>query len=331
MDLVTQSPTTEGRFGFMFKNQPPHAGLGDAAHATWVWPWRNSPSSAASRPDTGRRHANEGHNDRFNENPNPLLTSGFTFVGQFVDHDITFDTTPLDQQQSDPYATTNFRTPRYDLDAIYGRGPNVDPQFYDPNDRDKFLIDEAYLQQDQGLDHDPDEAQHRLRRQADVVWDVPRDAAGKAIIADPRNDQTLIILQLHVAMQMFHNKLVDLHAGNPGAPGGGVRVGPASGPVALPVDGDPRLPARHRGQGHDRLGVQGSPDRGADHQHQVLQADEPPGTPLHPGRVLGGRIPLRPQHHPAPLHRPGRHQQRRRHRGRLERAAVRGRGRATTT
>ena len=28
MDLVTQSPTTEGRFGFMFKNQPPHRGIG---------------------------------------------------------------------------------------------------------------------------------------------------------------------------------------------------------------------------------------------------------------------------------------------------------------
>ena len=66
-------------------------------------------------------------NDAFNENPNPSLTSGFTFVGQFVDHDITFDTTPLDQQQSDPDATTNFRTPRYDLDAIYGRGPNSGP------------------------------------------------------------------------------------------------------------------------------------------------------------------------------------------------------------
>ena len=35
---------------------------------------------------------------------------------------------------------------------------------------------------------------------------VPRR---KAIIADPRNDQTLILVQLHVAMQMFHNKLVD--------------------------------------------------------------------------------------------------------------------------
>ena len=38
---------------------------------------------------------------------------------------------------------------------------------------------------------------------------MPRTTTGKAIIADPRNDQTLIILQIHVAMQMFHNKLVD--------------------------------------------------------------------------------------------------------------------------
>ena len=29
------------------------------------------------------------------------------------------------------------------------------------------------------------------------------------MIADPRNDQTLIILQLHIAMQKFHNRLVD--------------------------------------------------------------------------------------------------------------------------
>ena len=62
------------------------------------------------------------HNDAFGENPSPVLTSGFTFVGQFIDHDITFDTTTLVDQQSDPDATTNFRAPRYDLDAIYGRG-----------------------------------------------------------------------------------------------------------------------------------------------------------------------------------------------------------------
>ena len=65
----------------------------------------------------------QGPQRHLGREPQPALTSGFTFVGQFVDHDITFDTTPLDEQQSDPDATTNFRTPRYDLDAIYGRGP----------------------------------------------------------------------------------------------------------------------------------------------------------------------------------------------------------------
>ena len=122
------------------------------------------------------------------------------------------------------------------------------------------------------------------------TWDVSptwsttcrATADGKAIIADPRNDQTLIILQLHVAMQMFHNKLVDLMRKQLRAPGGRVRVGPAAGPVALPVDRDPRVPARHRGQDHGGLGVQGSPHRGADHQHQVLQADEPAGRSFIP-------------------------------------------------
>src|SRR5215217_3405362 len=159
MDLVVQSPTTEGRFGFMFKSQPPHpAGdtLLDSLGAVMEEQPTAIPSSSSGQKDA---------NDASNENPNPALTSGFTFVGQFVDHDITFDTTLLSDQQSDPYATTNFRTPRYDLDAIYGRGPALDPQFYNPNDRDTFLFVERPYSQ--------------------------------------------IIVQLHVAMQKFHNRLVD--------------------------------------------------------------------------------------------------------------------------
>ena len=75
-----------------------------------------------------------------------------------------------------------------------------------------------------------------------MVYDVPRDASGKAIMADPRNDQTLILLQLHVALQMFHNKLVDHVRKNLVSAlfrVVGVRVGPTPSPVALPVDGDP--------------------------------------------------------------------------------------------
>ena len=178
-------------------------------------PWR---SSLPPTPPVPLRQKDD--NDAFNENPNPHLTSGFTFVGQFVDHDITFDTTNLSEQQSDPDATTNFRTPRYDLDAIYGLGPNTNPQFYNPNDRDKFLIVERPYSQITGKLKKPNGVDETKTWDVkpDVVWDVPRATAndpdgrpeGTAIIADPRNDQTEIILQLHVAMQKFHNKLVDV-------------------------------------------------------------------------------------------------------------------------
>ncbi len=153
MDLATQSPTTEGRFGFMFKNQPPHPASGTLLEDLGL--------IMEEQPVVGGT-VTKDDNDSFNENPNPLLTSGFTFVGQFVDHDITFDTTALDQQQADPNATTNFRTPRYDLDAIYGLGPNQNPQLYDPADRDKFKIEKRpYTQITVQRHHVHDEAWRR--------------------------------------------------------------------------------------------------------------------------------------------------------------------------
>jgi hypothetical protein len=40
--------------------------------------------------------------------------------------------------------------------------------------------------------------------------DVPRDRNGTAIIADPRNDENLMISGLHAAFLCFHNRVVDL-------------------------------------------------------------------------------------------------------------------------
>ena len=205
---MLDEPFAEGRFGYMFKGQPPHGASEDLLTALGQT-MEEKPviGTNLTDPETGEPVlssdgspvvATKDHNDALGENPNPLLTSGFTFVGQFIDHDITFDTTTLSEQQADPKATTNFRTPRYDLDAVYGRGPSKDPQFYDPKDRDKFLIVKRPYSEIRGIP-----------TTSDVVYDVPRDANGKAIIADPRNDQTLILVQLHVALQLFHNKLVD--------------------------------------------------------------------------------------------------------------------------
>src|SRR3712207_889363 len=117
---------------------------------------------------------------------NPRMFAGFTFIGQFIDHDITFDNTPLSAQQADPDARVNFRTPRYDLDSVYGRGPTQEPQFYDPADPDKLLI----------------------ATNVNGVEDMPR-AGSRAIIPEARNDENLIVLQFHKAVATFHNRLVD--------------------------------------------------------------------------------------------------------------------------
>jgi hypothetical protein len=174
MYLTSKDRLAEGRFGAMFKRLPPFAPSDDLL------------TNLAKTMVEDQTVPDDTH-----LNTSPVLFAGFTFVGQFIDHDITFDTTPLDLQLADPDARVNFRTPRYDLDSVYGRGPVDDPAFYDPADPDKLL----------------------LRPNVNGVQDVPRDGNGRAIIPDPRNDENLIIVQLHKAVVQFHNQLVDFARG----------------------------------------------------------------------------------------------------------------------
>ncbi|GAA3826207.1 hypothetical protein GCM10022226_53690 [Sphaerisporangium flaviroseum] len=113
-------------------------------------------------------------------------TAGTTFLGQFLDHDMTFDqTSPLGRPTA-PEQTQNTRTPGLDLDSVYGRGPTGQPELYDPADRDKFRVQSGGL-----------------------FEDLPRGSGGAAIIADPRNDENLMISGLHAAFLLFHNRVVD--------------------------------------------------------------------------------------------------------------------------
>src|SRR5687767_7275245 len=123
MYLTSQNRLAEGRFGTMFKKLPPFAPRDDLLEGL------------ARTMVEDQTVLDDSH-----LNTSPRLFAGFTFIGQFIDHDITFDNTPLAQQQADPDATLNFRTPRYDLDSVYGRGPAIEPQFYDPADRDKLQV-----------------------------------------------------------------------------------------------------------------------------------------------------------------------------------------------
>ncbi|AHK79454.1 peroxidase [Ectothiorhodospira haloalkaliphila] len=121
------------------------------------------------------------------EGDNPGIPAGFTFFGQFVDHDITFDPTSSLESQNDPQALRNFRTPMLELDSLYGAGPAAQPYLYDGVGR--------FLTSAEG-DHD-----------------LLRNHRGTAVIGDPRNDENLIVSQLHLAFARFHNHVFDEEAG----------------------------------------------------------------------------------------------------------------------
>jgi hypothetical protein len=118
---------------------------------------------------------------------NPRIPAGFTFLGQFIDHDMTLDRTPMPEQQVDPLALTNFDTPLFDLGSLYGRGPQQDPDLYEPGGSGRV----------------------RVVRNGNGVDDLPRRADGTAILGDDRNDENLIISQLHLLFAKFHNRCLD--------------------------------------------------------------------------------------------------------------------------
>lgn len=120
-------------------------------------------------------------------NPNnDFETAGVTFVGQFLDHDMTFDTASRLGRPTNPRRSPNARRPYLDLDSVYGAGPVGSPHLYEPADRAKLRVESGGLYED-----------------------LPRDASGQAIIGDPRNDENLIIAGLHAAFLLFHNNVVD--------------------------------------------------------------------------------------------------------------------------
>ena len=130
----------------------------------------------------------------YGTNPdNPTMTAGSTFVGQFTDHDITFDQTSHLGQTANPLTSPNTRTPALDLDSVFGGGPAVRPDLYVPN---------------------PDGSVGPALKigSVGVHEDVPRVANGdgsySALLGDPRNDENVIIAGLHSAHVLFYNRVL---------------------------------------------------------------------------------------------------------------------------
>jgi hypothetical protein len=134
---------------------------------------------------------------------NPGMTAGMTFLGQFLDHDITFDKKSALNANVEPLRTINFRTAAFDLDSVYGDGPQGSPQLYDTRSgRIKFIL--------QAIPGSETASRHNA-----VRFDVPRDAGANAIVAESRNDENAVISQMQVAFLSFHNAVTDWLAAQP--------------------------------------------------------------------------------------------------------------------
>jgi hypothetical protein len=174
---TVSSPEFQGRFGRMFRSL--HAAKYGATDE----------ESRANLMVLGAAMTASFDNAKDGQDPEESgIPALYTYLGQFIDHDITFDPVTTLVAHSDPDALTDFRTPSLDLDNVYGRGPKDQPYMYDGPV--KFLLGEPL---------------------ANGAPDLARNGANpaRALIGDPRNDENSIVSQLQCLFLRFHNRVVD--------------------------------------------------------------------------------------------------------------------------
>jgi hypothetical protein len=201
--------------------QPADAGDGVSARAGVTAPsgvaLRAAPTFRFARigpkgkklPDAILRKVAEAMTRGANRDDN--IPAGFTYLGQFVDHDLTFDKTLVAfGDQISPAELVQGRSPTLDLDSLYGAGP------LDPVSSEFYEADRTRLKVGRTTKIGGDAAR--------VGFDVPRVGTGsaserrKAKIPDLRNDENLAVAQHHAAMIRFHNRVAGaLGAGVPPA------------------------------------------------------------------------------------------------------------------
>src|SRR6266566_3953514 len=121
LDRAARSSIEEGRFGRLFRSLPATGHDEMALHEL---------ASSMIEQDT----SDPPITDTEPNDENPTIEAGYTYLGQFIDHDITFDPVSTLQARNAPDALSDFRTPRLDLDSLYGRGNADQPYLYERHD-----------------------------------------------------------------------------------------------------------------------------------------------------------------------------------------------------
>jgi hypothetical protein len=181
------APTTPMCFGTMFPNLPPFH-YSDQAAADLAATMENTTPDAAG--------TNRGTSD-----DSATLPAEYTYLGQFIDHNLDFDRTPQPTAAVDPSSLTNFESFRFDLNNVFGAGPTADPQLY-ASDHKHLLVS--------GTLGEPQADGFPTVTGNGGVFDLARDPlTGQATLVEPRDDENQILSQISAAFVAFYNDFVD--------------------------------------------------------------------------------------------------------------------------
>lgn len=159
---------------------------------------------------------------------NPGIPAGYTYLLQFMAHDMVESTVPAWAAAEAGIEARNMRAGRLQLDALYGGGPTTCPMVFEPGPlpadfRARLRLGTVEPEKNQA----PMPGRCPFRDVARVNMQpvgAPTDAKDPTtlkdrtvLIADPRNDDTLILTQLVVLFTILHNGIVDKlkHVGAP--------------------------------------------------------------------------------------------------------------------
>ncbi len=224
-NLPRESRLFEGRFGRMFRSLTPlELDPEDPAVKVLVHDLARPATDAdpaagvlARSESVGKDAKGPTAETESDAEENLNIPAGYTYFGQFIDHDLTFDPASSMQRKNDPEALVNFRTPRFDLDSVYGRGPADQPYMYDygkitgknAGELRNFMLGDLLKTTDAAgkpVENGDSDAVDHLRAPK-----TNRKGKSRALTGDKRNDENTIVAQLHTVFLRFHNRYADDH------------------------------------------------------------------------------------------------------------------------